>query len=213
MKIRNILVMVVASMTLASMVSATEVNLSCVANASNGGGWQTDYMWMQGMESNAQKSYFLFDLSSIPTNAIVNSATVNTCIYYADSTWNPNWTFGAAEVTSAWNEAGTPGYASYGDEIDGSSIKCDSNLWIRNNITSLAQAWVSGNKTNYGVLVSKDTPNDGAVLAVRNRMIIYTDVRPYMLVDYTVSTVPEPSSILALVCGFAGMGGLVLRKR
>jgi hypothetical protein len=206
MKVRTMLLIVAAVLVLASMASAVQVQLACVANAREGGGWDTNYMFMQGIEYGALRPFFKFDISVMPANVIVNSATVNTYMYYGSI--DPDMRFAAREVFSDWGESG-PMFPAVGTvDLGPVATLNTSTMWITNTIDpTLVQDWINGSKANYGVCVSKAVT--APEICVRNRWA--GAEAPYMLVDYT--PVPEPGSMFSLAMGVFGLGGLVLRKR
>jgi len=103
-----------------------------------------------------------FDLSSIPANATVTSATLYlysqdnktgqlTSLYRVTSNWNEN--------TATWSTWGLPG----GDFDSGSSyftfIPDQNNCMLTMDITNLVQAWVNGTYSNYGLMLYSTGPN------------------------------------------------------
>lgn len=208
MKIKTVFTSAMALLAIASMASATQVQLSCTANAREGNGWDTGFMFMQGLEPGALKPFFKFDTSSIPVNAVINSANAYTYLYYSADTYDPTWQYAAREVLSDWNEAGNPGFPTIGSTNLGAptSVSGPGN-WIVTDISaSLVQGWVSGLKPNFGVCISKTVSSP--MVCVSNRL---SGAVPYLVVDYTA--VPEPSSIFALAGGMISLCGFALRKR
>ncbi len=103
-----------------------------------------------------------FDLSSIPQNAVINSATLYlyerdnkagqlTYIYRVTSNWNEN--------TVTWLT-----WALLGGDFDNSAsyftyIPDQKNCMAALDITQLVQAWVNGTYNNYGLMLYSTGPN------------------------------------------------------
>jgi hypothetical protein len=103
-----------------------------------------------------------FDLTSIPANSTVTSATLylyeqgnktgqTTYIYRVTSGWS--------EAAATWNSWSAPG----GDFDSGISyfafIPDQNNCMLTLDISSLVQAWVNGAYNNYGLLLYSLGPN------------------------------------------------------
>jgi hypothetical protein len=103
-----------------------------------------------------------FDLSSIPANATVTSATL---YLYEGSNKTGQITY-IYRVTSSWNEA-TANWVTWsvpGGDFDSSTayftyLPNQSNCMLTMGITSLVQAWVNGNYNNYGMMFYSTGPN------------------------------------------------------
>src|SRR4029450_8157366 len=114
-----------------------------------------------------------FDLSAIPANATINSATLNMQATQIGGALNidvyelqQSWTEGAAAGTAGaanWTEraAGTPGTAP-GRTFDPTAVATINTGTVGQHswdITSLVQAWVDGSKANNGVMIG--SPDGG----------------------------------------------------
>ncbi len=93
-----------------------------------------------------------FDLSSLPANAVVDSALLQLYLTSVEGSV-PNLPISAHQVTSPWNETSvsTASYPSYGPVA--ALINVDSTAGTYKNwvITSLAQGWKVDPMHNYGV--------------------------------------------------------------
>jgi hypothetical protein len=146
----------------------------------------------------AMRMLLQFNLSSIPSTAIINSATLQ--IYQFGSTPSNDSPMGyqAQYMKAAWSEgAVTWNNANFlgGTPIPVGSVS-SSNGWKSGNVTDVVRAWHSGAQTNYGVIVTGDEGPE------RNRSRNFysrqqTNSMPYIAVDFTVScdTVPPTTSI------------------
>jgi hypothetical protein len=103
-----------------------------------------------------------FDLSSIPSNATITSATLylyergnktgqTTYIYRVTSNWN--------ESTVTWSNWSLPG-----GNFDSSTsyfgyLPEQNNCMLTMDLSSLVQAWMNGTYTNYGLMLYSTGPN------------------------------------------------------
>ena len=151
-------------------------------------------------------SLLRFDLSSIPTGAVVESATLS--IYcYGTSNGNPltaeiyglrrPWEEGSATWSQAsdgnpWGEAGAYG-SSDRDASPADSVQIqDTHAWHNWDVTSLAQKWVSDPQSNYGVVIQAHSSVAVAYYCLSSEG---TDVnsRPTLAVTYRIPPTPTPT--------------------
>jgi len=127
-----------------------------------------------------------FDLSSIPSNATVTSATLY--LYEKDS--KSDQTTYIYRVTSYWNEntATWLSWALGGGDFDNSVsyftfTPGQANCMLTMNITSLIQLWVDGTYPNHGLMlygtgpdqkISYGSKEDGIASARPKLDIVYT---------------------------------------
>ncbi|WP_437676623.1 FG-GAP-like repeat-containing protein [Sorangium sp. So ce131] len=127
--------------------------------------WQRAPTWNDGTNvtistgasesSGLQRSLLRFDLSGLPAGAEVVSASLSLSQVYktVDSTVRVH------RVTRAWEES-TVTWASFGDAFDpavAGSFTSGGGAGSRSSdITGLAQAWVSGEAENHGVLIEEE---------------------------------------------------------
>src|SRR5262245_15597272 len=149
-----------------------------------------------------QRVLVQFDLSAIPANATINSATLsmqatqiggalNISVYEIQESWSEGVKDGGVDAAS-WNEreTGTPWTAAGGtfDSTAVASINTNSVGQHSWDITSLVQAWVDGTKANNGVMIG--SPDGGG-----NRTVTYDSretvggTAPVLVIDYTVNPV------------------------
>lgn len=115
------------------------------------------------------ETYLKFDLSGIPSNAIITSANVQVRKYANGG--NGFWARIArlAQDINTSTGAGLNDFKSkaefYGSDVFVADADLDFQL-LQWNIAPLAQAWVNGTYPNYGVAIYSDTtvPNSGASL-------------------------------------------------
>ncbi|XXT20145.1 DNRLRE domain-containing protein [Sorangium sp. So ce429] len=127
--------------------------------------WQSASSWSDGANvtlstgtsaaGGLRRSLLRFDLSAVPSNARVVSASLSLSQTYktVDSTVRVH------RVTSAWEES-TVTWASFGAAFDpaaaASFVSGRGSGFRSSEITELAQAWVSGRAENHGVLIEED---------------------------------------------------------
>jgi hypothetical protein len=128
-----------------------------------------------------------FDLSSIPSNAVITSANLYlyaqdkkqgtiTNIYRVTSNWSEN--------SATWNTPWTTPGGDFNSSIAHYSFISDlNNCLVTLDILDLVQAWVSGTYPNYGVMLYATGPNhtfkytskeDGTVQEHPRLQVIYT---------------------------------------
>ena len=151
-----------------------------------------------------QRALLQFDLSSIPANATIISATLKMRSTQIGGTLN----IGVYEVTQAWSEGtgnGTAGAANWNQRQTGTNwttaggtfnstavatLNTNSTGQHTWDITSLVRAWVDGSKTNNGLMVA--SPDGGG-----NRTVTYDSSEgttvPVIVIDYTVPANAAPT--------------------
>ena len=96
-----------------------------------------------------------FDLSTLPANAQINSASL--WFYIEPTKAHPEGPVTIHRITADWTEDGVT-WDSFNGSYDPAAIgtinaQANSAVWVQVNITSQVQAWVNG-EPNYGVLLN-----------------------------------------------------------
>gem|GEM_PF-3847090 len=151
-----------------------------------------------------------FDLSSIPSNAKITSATLR--LYVTASGLPPNPVVNVHRVTQAWTEGtgngavtndgatwnkydGVNNWASGGGDYDStvwnSTTVTAINAWYSWNLTAIVQNWVNGTYTNNGMLLRTTTSSSGTTSFVTSDNS-NASLRPILEVIY--ATPPRWSS-------------------
>ena len=143
-----------------------------------------------------------FDVSSIPSNATINSATISFYVYnVTGGTPNVN----CYRILTQWDELqssynnrltgtawGTPGLLS-GTDYAATAIASSGNItgamWANFTITSTVQAWVNGSQNNYGVMYRLSSA--GHLYTRMSEYTVDTSQRPKLVVNYTSGGVPD----------------------
>jgi len=137
-----------------------------------------------------------FDLSSIPSNATITSATLSFYVYQV-SGGTPN--VSCYRVLKQWDEMqatynnrltgtawGTPGLLS-GTDYYATAIATSGNIsaagWANFTVTSQVQSWVNGSQTNYGVMYKLSTT--GHLRTYMSEYTTDTSLRPKLQISYT----------------------------
>ena len=151
-----------------------------------------------------QRALLQFDLSSIPSNAIVNNATLkmqstqiggmlNINVYEMLQSWvegTGNGTAGSAN----WNQSApatnwTTAGGTY-NPVAVATLNTNSTGQHTWSVTSLVQAWVAGSQVNNGLMVA--SPDGGG-----NRTVTYDSsegtTAPVLVIDYTVPANTAPT--------------------
>ncbi len=154
--------------------------------------------------SKLQRALLQFDLSALPSNATISSATLqmqatqiggllNISVYEVLNAWLEGAGSGTADASN-WNER-TPGinWTSTGGDFNGTAVanlntnSTGQHSW---NITALVQAWFTGSKINNGLMVA--SPDGGG-----NRTATYDSSEgatpPRLVISYTVSANTAPA--------------------
>ncbi len=149
----------------------------------------------------AMRMLLQFNLSSIPSNATVNSATIYVYQYASSPANDYPMGFQAQYAVTSWNQYNaTWNNANY---IGGATLPVGnfpSTLgWLAVNSTNLIKTWVSGQQPNYGLILTGDEGPS------RNRSRYFNSSnagsnRPYVDINYTVScnTTPPTSYVNSL---------------
>jgi len=142
-----------------------------------------------------------FDVSSIPSNATVTSATISFYVYnVAGGTPSvscyrvlTHWdemqaTYNNRLTSNAW---GTPGLSS-GTDYDATAVGTSGSIsaagWVSFTATSLVQGWVNGSYANEGVMYKEGTT--GHLYTYMREYAIDTSKRPKLDVTYTTGGEP-----------------------
>jgi|GEM_PF-3142630 len=114
------------------------------------GYYNSSSLWANGLV----RSYIRFDLSSLPANSIISSATLR--LYQAGGADFPgqNRTVTLYRVTGSWNEAtitwnNKPVFA---EAIGSVTTTYDFSGWLMIDLTNLVSDWVDGSTNNYGLV-------------------------------------------------------------
>ena len=163
------------------------------------------------------RDIFKFNLSSIPSGSTIISADFKLYMFYASS--STTLTINAYRVNESWNE-GVGDAASNSATINGTTwdarwyllnwtnlggyyngtVEDSANLlgtvgWYTWNIRSLAQEWLDGNYSNYGIILkSNETLNEFKGFYSSD----YTtdpSLRPKLVVNYSANAPPTIESI------------------
>ncbi len=142
-----------------------------------------------------------FDLSGIPSNAIIRTATL---ALYVTATGTPKPVVNITRVTTAWDEGTGNGditkdgatwkNASGAKEWTTSGGDFDSKIWATTTITEasryftwdvteLVRSWANGTYANYGLLVRTDTFNSG-ITTFPSGDNANASIRPNLTVTY-----------------------------
>ncbi|QYR21853.1 cadherin-like beta sandwich domain-containing protein [Paenibacillus sp. sptzw28] len=122
---------------------------------------------VQAYVNDRKRALHKFDVSSIPSNAIITSATLE--LYLVEGV-NNTVSMGAREILEPWVEGNKSGTAASAGEttwnnqplydaatVDIQSVSYTPNTWKTFTLTGTVRQWVEGGKPNYGVeIVDQD---------------------------------------------------------
>ena len=185
-------------------IGTTDTNVNTYAKTTNYGSATS----LTAASYNATKPLFQFDLSSIPVNAVVNSATLS---FYASS-WggaagsnqnaiyrvlDKNWVESEANwniysTGNNWTTSGLGSGTDYGSPVFTSLTGWvpAGPMWVNFSVATLAQNWVNGTYQNHGIVYS--TNGGPQPTFYSSEYTIDPSLRPKLVVDYTVPGEPTP---------------------
>ncbi len=166
-------------------------------NQSYNGGSDTT-MSVQNRNNQARRSLIYFDISSIPENATINSATLE---LYATAVPSSSQLLDIYRITQSWTENGVnwsnqPTYTTPIVQIDGGT----SAGWKIWNVKSIVESWHNGSYTNYGFLLkcNVENSNQTRLYQFATKENSTQSYRPILRINYTV-----PGSF---DCSYTGSG-------
>lgn len=190
----------VAVTTTVTLLATQDSYLSSGRPDNNFGGSVNMNLGWQAGNQNAMRMLLQFDLSSIPSNAVINSAEYRIFQSQVLPVGDGNMDFRAQFMSRSWNENSvTWNNANF---LGGQSLPFGSVPgtigWQSGNALELVRAWTSGAQPNNGLLITGDERPE------QNRTRIFstreTANRPQLIVDFTVvcDTVAPNANVLAL---------------
>ncbi|MCX7680588.1 MAG: DNRLRE domain-containing protein, partial [Anaerolineae bacterium] len=101
------------------------------------------------------RSLVRFDLSSIPTGATINQATLR---LYLVSSWdypNRTRTITTYRIGSSWSESGVTwnNQPSHAEAFGSAGVTHGAWGWYAFDVTNLVRGWVNGTWPNYGIML------------------------------------------------------------
>ncbi len=172
---------------------------SAFPNTNFGGSVNLNLGWQSGGQE-AMRILLQFDLSSIPANAVINSARYELFQSQVIPVGDGNMDFRAQFMRQAWNE----GNVNWNNAnfLGGQSLSLGSVPgsigWQSGGARESVQAWLSATQPNFGVIITGDeTPSRGRWRVLRSRE---TDSAPRLVVNFTANcdNVPPTATVQAL---------------
>ena len=195
-----------AAVPLVSRAAVLDVYYSSLATGRDGGPQDGVFdaivaPGMAGVSNNgwtSMRTAFEFTLSALPTNAVINAATVTMTVGWVDGT----------------RQVALHGYAGDG-AVTLADFALDGLMGVRTlspsstpaiaqhlsfDVSDFLKGLASGDRTFVGFNLREDPANEP------NYEVLYFDTRPSyyaprLSVDYTTRAAPEPSSLLLLAAG------------
>ncbi|HQO21198.1 MAG TPA: DNRLRE domain-containing protein [Acidobacteriota bacterium] len=156
-------------------------------------------MSVQSRLSQAQRTLVMFDLSAIPEDSTINTATLE---LYASSAPTTGLTLNVHRITGTWTEPGVTwtNQPAYNSTVDASLAGGTTTGWKIWNIASLVQDWVDGTSDNYGLIVKGSVENDKTAVtyAFASKENGTSGNRPILRINYTPPT--------TMNCDYVGPG-------
>ena len=162
-----------------------------------------------------------FDLSSIPSGATIDSATLHLFIY--QNIGGTDKTNNIHRITASWTETGvtwnsrdgtTDWDTSGGDYVStvtaGTSTGTMADVWVEWDVKTDVQAFVDDTYTNYGWLIKYETEGGMDGVDYYTREYTEADKRPKLEVTYTPAATPTPGPGPTGVPEFSPLGLIAL---
>lgn len=156
-------------------------------------------MWgnhLQGYNDTFDRALFKFDLSSIPQNTTITSATFELYITDMNSNiddvgfykilkdWDVNSvTYNQAKTGSPWSSPGMQSGLDY-KVTNYDQMQITTTGWASFDVKNLLQEWVT-DSSNYGFFLKCDTQNNGHY-KWNTSEVADTSLRPKLTVTYTI---------------------------
>lgn len=182
---------------------------SYIQNTAPTTNYGTSILLLTGEASNINRFLIKWDLSSIPSNAIVSSAVLS--IYVNSDYSNNARTLSAYRVLRVWTEAGVT-WNKYDGSNDWGTAGCSNttsdreatdignasvgaNPVVGSEIAitltaSKVQEWISGSLTNNGLLLKVDTENADSMW-YHSHEGTTANLRPKLVITYTLGGGPK----------------------
>jgi hypothetical protein len=145
-----------------------------------------------------QEIVISFDLSSIPSGSVVNSANLYIYRYGGSDTL----TCELFRVTEYWDELTLVDSIAHDICYPIDQITIIDNGWYSFDILPLVQDWMDGTYDNYGI-VFYGTSGPGSYQYFRSREYTVQTLRPYLEMDYTPAVALERTTFGAIKALFA----------
>jgi hypothetical protein len=144
----------------------------------------------------AERMFLKFDLSSIPSDAAINSARFRIYLHTATPPGDGSMRAESRHLASDWNQCLVTwnSHQPHWGSVFGSSWVPSTPGWLEADATELVKEWVYGTHPNYGAMVMGDE-------TVRERQRMFYSSRdaggryPRLIVDYTRHVDPDPPQV------------------
>ncbi len=177
-----------------SILASKDTFISSANPDTNYGSWTTMGLGYASGTYNAMRLLVEFNLTSIPSTAIINKADLNSYLNSSIPFNDSDMGFKAQYMKSSWSESGvTWNNANYlgGTEIGVGAIRSNPLGWVTGDVTELVKRWHSGAQSNYGMILTGDEgPERNRSRWFRTRN--WGGYAPYIRVDYTECSDLEP---------------------
>lgn len=175
-----------------SLCAAKDTMIIHNAPTNNYGSFAAINVGAYGAASDKRRGLFYFDLSSIPSSAVINEARF---VFNVD-TFTPqngsSLSMAAYAIDSAWVETvetwDTNSGGHYSSEI-GTATVSSAGGWVMFLSAAKVQEWVSGAATNFGFILISQTESSATaddIIIFSSKEASNSALRPYLQVKYTL---------------------------
>ncbi|MBN2390919.1 MAG: DNRLRE domain-containing protein [Anaerolineae bacterium] len=138
------------------------------------------------------RALFRFDLSGLPSNAVIDNANFRAYMNVAPSTPPLSLDVGVYRITESWSETGVvwgnqPAVLSIG-KITGVGMTVQYYEW---EVTGLAQDWLASPATNFGLELRSEIEGTVAWRGFASREATAAS-RPQLVIEYHLPTCSDP---------------------
>jgi hypothetical protein len=152
---------------------------------------------VQARNNRARRAFVRFNITGIPSNAVVTSANISLYKYGGSTS---SRTYNAYRVTANWAEStvtwnNQPGVAA---SPSSSTTVSSTGVWYVWNVTNDTQNIINGTYTNYGWRISDSSEGGGGTITSQfysKEYMINTSRRPKLDISYIVDTVPNTTLV------------------
>jgi hypothetical protein len=150
--------------------------------------WDYSYAWVGNWGSEIERTYIQFDLSTVPTGAVVDDADL--ILYQYNSVGSGSFTVGLYQVISGWEESNIT-WSNQPNSSTGAEATRNvytSTAWRNWDIDDLVKGWLDGSIINYGMLLKATNEASINMKAAFHTSDYTSDTskRPKLEIDYYI---------------------------
>lgn len=182
---------VLAPLDSSTLYAVADAYVDSATPTQNYGSATTLYVGNQTL-SIVDRALFRFDLSSLPSNAVIDSANLRVYMNQAPSSPPLSLDIGVYRITASWNETGVvwanqPAVLSIG-KVTGVGMTVQYYEW---EVTGLAQDWLASPATNFGLELRSQIEGTVGWRGFASREATAAS-RPQLVIQFHLPTCNDP---------------------